>query len=153
MGARITRAAGFRCSTGPRRPIAADSTKGFVAIFDGKTLNNWDGDPRSASREWRARRREYARQARRGEHVSVWRGGYGDFEFKVDYRMTPSKQRVCQLPQRCRVERRTVVDARLPADLDGATVHGQIYEERARGFIARRGSFVRFNSAQRAAAR
>ena len=26
-------------------PLAADDQRGFESIFDGKTLNGWDGDP------------------------------------------------------------------------------------------------------------
>lgn len=134
----------------PGRPLPADSTKGFVAIFDGKTLTNWDGDPAF----WRVENGAIVAESTPGKPVAVntflvWRGGTtGDFEFKVDYRMTPNANSGVQY-------RSTIVSSvgrwsmrGYQADLDGANRYtGQIYEERARGFIALRGSSVRFNAA------
>jgi hypothetical protein len=134
----------------PGRPIAADSTKGFVAMFDGKTLTNWDGDPTF----WRVDNGVIVAESTPDKRAAVntflvWRGGTtGDFEFKGDYRMTPNAN--------SGVQYRSAIVASVgqwsmrgyQADLDGANRYtGQIYEERARGFIALRGSFVRFNAA------
>ena len=132
---------------GPGRSLPADGINGFVAIFDGKTLNNWDGDPRF----WRVEDGMIVAESTPDKPVAVntfliWRGGTtGDFEFKVDYRMTANANSGIQY-------RSTVVSSvgqwamrGYQADLDGANQYtGQIYEERGRGFIALRGSFVRF---------
>jgi hypothetical protein len=132
------------------RGIPADATSGFVAIFDGKTLNNWDGDPMF----WRVEDGVIVAESTPDRRVAVntflvWRGGTTrDFEFKVEYRMTPNANSGVQY-------RSTILPAVGPwamqgyqADLDGANQYtGQIYEERGRGFIAVRGSFVRFNAA------
>ena len=134
----------------PGRPIAADSTRGFVAIFDGKTLTNWDGDPTF----WRVEDGAIVAESTPSKRAAVntflvWRGGTtADFELKVEYRMTPNANSGVQY-------RSAVVSNVGPwamrgyqADLDGANRYtGQIYEERARGFIALRGSSVRFNAA------
>lgn len=132
------------------RGIPADATNGFVAIFDGKSLNNWDGDPAF----WRVEDGVIVAESTPDKRVTVntfliWRGGTTrDFELKVDYRMTPNANSGVQY-------RSTVVSSvgrwvmqGYQADLDGVNQYtGQIYEERGRGFIALRGSFVRFNAA------
>lgn len=127
-----------------------DSTKGFVAIFDGKTLNHWDGDPAL----WRVEAGTIIGETTPDKRLTqnsflIWRGGTTrDFEFKVDYRMTPNAN--------SGVQYRSVVVPNLgqwvlkgyQADLDGADQYtGQIYEERGRGFLAVRGSFVRMGGA------
>lgn len=125
---------------------ARDSTNGFVAIFDGKTLNHWDGDPAF----WRVEDGKIIGESTPDRRVTqnsflIWRGGTTrDFELKVDYRLTTDAN--------SGVQYRSVVLSNLgswvmkgyQADLDGANRYsGQIYEERGRGFLAVRGALVR----------
>jgi 3-keto-disaccharide hydrolase len=131
------------------RGIPPDANNGFVEIFDGKSLNNWDGDPVF----WRVENGVIVAESTPEKRVGmntflIWRGGTTrDFELKIEYRVTPTANSGVQY-------RSTVVSSvgrwamkGYQADLDGANVYsGQIYEERGRGFIARRGSFVRFNA-------
>ena len=131
------------------RGIPADATNGFVEIFDGKSLNNWDGDPAF----WRVENGAIVAESTPDKRAAantflIWRGGTTrDFELKIDYRVTPTANSGVQF-------RSTIVPSvgrwamkGYQADLDGANEYsGQIYEERGRGFIARRGSFVRFHS-------
>jgi hypothetical protein len=127
-----------------------DGSAGFEAIFDGKTLNNWDGDPAF----WRVENGMIVGESTPNKRVTVnsfliWRGGTTrDFEFEVDYRLTANAN--------SGVQYRSVVLANLgqwvmkgyQADLDGADRYsGQIYEERGRGFLAVRGSFTRVRDA------
>lgn len=127
-----------------------DSSNGFVAIFDGKTLNHWDGDPTF----WRVEDGMIIGESTPEKRLTqnsflIWRGGTTrDFEFTVDYRMTPNAN--------SGVQYRSVVLANVgpwvmkgyQADLDGADQYtGQIYEERGRGFLAVRGSAVRMRGA------
>lgn len=132
------------------RGVPADAISGFVEIFDGKSLDNWDGDPVF----WRVENGVIVAESTPDKRAAsntflIWRGGTTrDFELKIDYRMTPNANSGVQF-------RSTVASSvgrwamqGYQADLDGANQYtGQIYEERGRGFIAVRGSFVRFNAA------
>jgi hypothetical protein len=66
-----------------------DDNAGFVPIFDGKTLEGWDGDPRF----WRVENGEIVGETTPENVVTlnnflIWRGGtVRDFELKVDFRM------------------------------------------------------------------
>ena len=66
-----------------------DDNTGFVPIFDGKTLNGWDGDPRF----WRVENGEIVGETTPEKVVTlnnflIWRGGtVKDFELKVEFRM------------------------------------------------------------------
>ena len=70
------------------KPSRTTST-GFVPIFDGKTLNGWDGDPRF----WRVENGEIVGETTPEKVVTqnnflIWRGGtVRDFELKVEFRM------------------------------------------------------------------
>ena len=66
-----------------------DDNTGFVPIFDGKTLNGWDGDPSF----WRVENGEIVGETTPEKVVTlnnflIWRGGtVKDFELKVEFRM------------------------------------------------------------------
>ena len=66
-----------------------DDNTSFVPIFDGKTLNGWDGD----QRYWRVENGEIVGETTPEKVVKVnnfliWRGGtVKDFELKVEFRM------------------------------------------------------------------
>jgi hypothetical protein len=66
-----------------------DDNAGFTAIFDGKTLNGWDGDPRY----WRVENGAIVGETTPDRVVTlnnflIWRGGrLKDFELKVEFRM------------------------------------------------------------------
>ena len=66
-----------------------DDNAGFVPIFDGKTLNGWDGDPRF----WRVENGEIVGETTPEKVVKqnnflIWRGGtVKDFELKVEFRL------------------------------------------------------------------
>src|SRR5207253_877439 len=98
---------------------------GFQQIFDGKTLNGWDGDP------------------------NFWRGGNpANFELKLQYRLTGFNSgiqyRSIELP-----DIRWAMKG-YQADMDGAQAYtGQIYEERGRGFMALRGQFTRMGEGKK----
>lgn len=67
-----------------------DDAAGFVPIFDGKTLNGWDGD----TTFWRAENGSIVGETTPEKVVKVnnfliWRGGtVRDFELKVEFRMS-----------------------------------------------------------------
>jgi 3-keto-disaccharide hydrolase len=66
-----------------------DDNAGFVPIFDGKTLNGWDGD----TTFWRAEDGEIVGETTPEKVVKlnnflIWRGGkVKDFELKVEFRL------------------------------------------------------------------
>jgi len=135
---------------GPRIPPMADS--GFVPIFDGKTLNGWDGDPKF----WRVEDGAIVgqtlvdRQPKQNTFL-IWRGGSpANFELKVKYKLTGFNSGI----QYRSVELPDIKYAMkgYQADMDGEQVYtGQIYEERARGFLAMRGQFTYIGDGQKPA--
>ncbi len=130
----------------PPLPPPSQDADGFVAIFDGKTLNHWEGD----TAFWRVEDGKIVGQSTPDRRLMqnsflIWRGGTTrDFELKLEYRLTPDANSGVQY-------RSTVVSNLGPwvmkgyqADLDGANRYsGQIYEEKGRGFLALRGALVR----------
>jgi len=130
-------------------PLTGDEP-GFQPIFDGKTLNGWEGDPKY----WRV-----AAGVMTGEITPetiiksntfiIWRGGSPkDFELKVDCRITSGGN--SGINYRSAV----VADAVTPAnkfamrgyqcDIDGQKRYtGNNYEEKGRLFLAVRGQVTR----------
>lgn len=116
------------------------SAQGFAPIFDGKTLNGWDGDPAF----WRVQDGAVVGETKPGaipkqNTFLIWRGGTpADFELRAEYRLTGGNSgiqyRSSELP-----EIRWVMKG-YQADIDAEQrFTGQIYEERGRGFLALRG--------------
>jgi hypothetical protein len=140
---------------GPRgaEPLVMDDRTGFEAIFDGKTLNGWDGDPTF----WRAENGTIVGESTPEKVVGqntflIWRGGEPrNFELKVQFRINSTNSgiqiRSSQLPAGTQVgdtkiESKWVLKG-YQADIDfGNQYTGQIYEERGRGFLAMRGQAV-----------
>ena len=116
---------------------------GFVQIFDGKTLKNWDGDPKY----WRVEEGTLTGEITpatllKTNSFIIWRGGEpADFELKGEFKITEAgnsgiNYRSDQLPA-------SEVPFALrgyQADIDGKrTYTGQNYEERKRTTLAYRG--------------
>ena len=113
---------------------------GYRAIFDGKTLTGWDGDPNF----WRVEDGAIVGQTQTDKQPKqntflIWRGGKpSDFELKMDYKLTGFNSGI----QFRSVEMPDLKYALkgYQADMDGAEQYtGQFYEERGRGFLALRG--------------
>jgi hypothetical protein len=125
--------------------LAMDDHAGFEAIFDGKTLKGWDGDPRF----WRVENEILIGESTEEKKVKpntflIWRGGQPkDFELKLEYRLNAHNSGV----QYRSVELTDVgkwVMKGYQADIDFANQYtGQLYEERGRGFLAMRGQVTR----------
>src|SRR5436190_13435869 len=124
--------------------LAMDDHTGFEAIFDGKTLKGWDGDPQF----WRVENETIVGESTAEKPVKVntfliWRGGQPkDFELKLEYKMNSTNSGV----QYRSVELPDVgkwVMKGYQADIDFANQYtGQLYEERGRGFLAMRGQMT-----------
>jgi hypothetical protein len=118
-----------------------DDEQGYQPIFDGKTLDGWQGDPKY----WRVENGCLVGEVtpetilKRNTFI-IWRGGKTkDFELKVQYRISDRgnsginyrSEEIPDLPLALRGYQ---------ADIDGANRYtGQNYEERGRTFLALRG--------------
>jgi hypothetical protein len=125
--------------------------KGFVKIFDGKTLKGWEGDPKY----WRVENGALVGEVtpetivKRNSFI-IWRGGeVADFELTVKYRISDKGN--------SGINYRSIELDSIPfamkgyqADIDGPGRYGdgfskhtgQNYEERGRKFLAIRGQQV-----------
>jgi len=125
---------------------------GFQPIFDGKTLQGWDGDPQF----WRAEngalvgQTTTAKQPKQNTFL-IWRGGSpADFELRLAFRLTGFNSgiqfRSIELP-----DIKWAMKG-YQADMDGEQQYtGQIYEERGRGSLAMRGQFTYIADGQKPA--
>jgi hypothetical protein len=124
---------------------------GFISIFDGQTLTNWDGDPKYWRVEDGALVGEITPETivQRNTFI-IWRGGSpADFELKLQYRISPNgnsgvNYRSIQLPD----APWSLAGYQADIDGEGRGEHpfrhtGQNYEERGRTFLARRGEIAR----------
>ncbi len=125
--------------------LAPDDHTGFESIFDGKTLNGWDGDPQF----WRVENETIIGETTTEKPLKIntfliWRGGQPkDFELKVEYRISATNSgvqyRSVELP-----EIGKWVLKGYQADIDFENRYtGQLYEERGRLFLAMRGQMTR----------
>jgi hypothetical protein len=131
-------------------PAPADEA-GFVAMFDGKTLEGWDGDPIY----WRVENGCMVGEitpetiVKRNTFI-IWRGGSPkDFELKVAYRISATGNSGINYRSWQLTDAKWSL-AGYQSDIDGAQRNrpplrhtGQNYEERGRTFLARRGEVVR----------
>jgi hypothetical protein len=123
---------------------AATGDVGFVAIFDGSTLEGWEGDPSY----WRAEGGAIVGEVTPSTLLQrntflIWRGGLvDDFELRVEYRVSAQgnsgvsyrNEEVPGVPYALRGYQ---------ADLDGANRYtGSNYEERGRTTLAAQGQRV-----------
>lgn len=129
-------------------PVATDSTQdadaGFVQIFDGKTLDGWEGD----TIYWRAENGSLIGEVTPSTLLKtntfiVWKGGTpGDFELKVDFKIAEAGNSGINY----RSEALTDIPHALrgyQADIDGRNNYtGQNYEERGRTTLAYRGEIA-----------
>jgi hypothetical protein len=130
----------------------ADDNAGFVPIFDGKTLNGWDGDPTF----WRAEDGEIVGETTPEKVVKVnnfliWRGGtVKDFELKCDFKLGGTNSgiqyRSLEMP-----EIGKWVLKGYQADMDITNGYtGNLHEERGRKpghvVLAKRGQMTRISA-------
>ena len=131
---------GFRMT-----PPVPDGAEGFESIFDGKTLDGWDGDPKF----WRVEEGAIVGESSPDKQVGpntfiIWRGGKpANFELKLQYKINSTNSgiqyRSVEMPEVARW-----VLKGYQADIDAQNRYsGQLYEERGRGFLAMRGQFTR----------
>jgi len=130
-------------------PLAGEEP-GFTPIFDGKTLDGWEGDPKY----WRAEDGSLTGEVTpqtllKSNTFIVWRGGRpADFELKADYRITPRgnsgiNYRSIVVPDKVTPENKFAMRG-YQCDIDGQNNYtGNNYEEKGRLFLAVRGQMTR----------
>lgn len=129
-------------------PIPFNERTDFRAIFDGKSLDGWDGD----STFWRVENGTIVGESTAEKPVTqntflIWRGGQpSDFDLKLEFRINAGNSgvqyRSQQLPQGGAGNIGQWVLRGYQADIDFANQYtGMLYEERGRGFLAPRGQF------------
>lgn len=118
---------------------AADN-EGFKSIFDGKTLNNWDGNPKF----WRVEEGSLVGETTpdnptQGNTFIIWRGGEtADFELKLEYKIESGNSGIQY--RSFEVPNEKWVVGGYQADMEaGDTWSGIMYGERYRGILAKRG--------------
>jgi hypothetical protein len=123
-------------------PVPPLEETGFQSIFDGRSMNGWDGDPNF----WRIEGGALVGQTTTDKQPDqntflIWRAGSpADFELKLQFKLTGYNSgiqfRSIELP-----DIKWAMKG-YQADMDGEQRYtGQIYEERGRGFLALRGQF------------
>ena len=129
-------------TSGEDRPAAeTDRDDGFVRIFDGKSLDNWQGD----TTYWSVRDGVLIGQITpttllKNNSFIIWQGGTpGDFELKADFRITETGNSGIQYRSE-KVEDVPNALRGYQADIDGRNNYtGQNYEERGRTTLAYQG--------------
>ena len=120
-------------------PTLADA--GFKPIFDGKTLNGWDGDKKF----WRIEDGAITGQTTKenptkGNTFLVWRGGeIDDFELKLKYKIPNGNSGIQYRAYQAPGHGPHVI-AGYQADFEsGDRYSGILYSEKERGILAKRG--------------
>jgi hypothetical protein len=74
-------------------PTAPPEPQGMKPIFDGKTLDGWDGDPKLWSvKDGMIHGETTADYKFQGNQFLIWKGGEpGDFELRLSFRLDPEK--------------------------------------------------------------
>lgn len=126
-------------------PATGDEA-GFQPIFDGKSLDGWEGNPKY----WRVEEGTLVGEVTpetllKSNTFIIWRGGSPkDFELKADYRITAGgnsgiNYRSVVVPDTVTPDNRFAMRG-YQADIDGQNRYtGQNYEEKGRLFLALRG--------------
>jgi hypothetical protein len=148
--ARLNPAAGGRGGGGGGLggTILAEDDKGFVSIFDGKTLTGWDGDPKF----WRVEAGTIVGESTPEKVVDVntfliYRASnVKDFEIKAEFRLNGGNSGI-QYRSKNMTEVGPWVVGGYQADMDYANMYpGQMGEERGRrNIMVRRGEMMRID--------
>lgn len=126
-------------------PLDPADPAGFTPIFNGTSLEGWDGDPNF----WRVENGAIVGESTPDRPLPrntflVWRGGQpSDFELRLQYRINAGNSGVQYRSAEAPDVGQWVL-AGYQADIDFQNTYtGQLYEERGRGFLALRGQSTR----------
>lgn len=121
--------------------VVAAEEDGFKSLFDGKTLEGWEGKPQFWSvRDGAITGQTTPENPTKGNTFIVWRGGkLGDFELRMKFRLVGGNSGI----QYRSVEMDDFVVGGYQADFEsGDRYNGILYEERGRGILALRNQKV-----------
>lgn len=116
----------------------AQQEKGFFPLFNGKNLENWDGNPKFWSVEDGAITGTTTKEnPTRGNTFLIWRGGVmDDFELRLKVKIVGGNSGIQYRSE----DRGNWVVSGYQADFDaGGRFSGILYHERGRGILAQRG--------------
>jgi type 1 glutamine amidotransferase len=126
------------------KPEAKADEEGFKSLFDGKTLDGWDGNPKF----WSVKDGAITGQTTKenptdGNTFLIWKGGkVGDFELRLSYKIVGGNSGI---QYRSKDFGKWVVGGYQGDFESGKTYTGILYEERmTRGIMAQRGEKVVF---------
>lgn len=133
-----------------RPETAIGDEPGFEPIFNGRTLDGWQGDPTYWRVEGGALVGEITPETRiKSNTFIVWRGGTpADFELKLEYRISAGgnsgiNYRSAMIPDTVTPSNQFAMRG-YQCDIDAANRYtGQNYEEKGRLFLALRGQVTR----------
>ena len=111
---------------------------GFISLFDGKTLENWDGNPKFWSvQEGAISGTTTKDNPTKGNTFIIWRGGTVDnFELRLKFKIVGGNSGI----QYRSKDRGNWVASGYQGDFEaGTTFSGILYEEKGRGILAQRG--------------
>lgn len=143
---------GYNLFSQPNFPQpATGDEKGFIPIFDGQSLNGWEGD----SVYWHVEGGKIVgivtpETILKRNTFLIWRGGTtGDFELKLDYKV--SAQGNSGINYRSfEVDGVPLALKGYQCDIDGkGQWSGQNYEERGRTFLALRGQITQISEGEK----
>jgi hypothetical protein len=132
----------------PNFPMpATGDEKGFISIFDGKSLEGWEGD----SVYWHVEDGKIVgvvtpETILKRNTFLIWRGGTtGDFELKLEYKVSAEGNSGINY-RSFEVDGVPLALRGYQCDIDGAGAwSGQNYEERGRTFLALRGQITQIS--------
>ncbi len=130
-----------------------ESNDGFVPIFDGTSLDGWDGDPRY----WRVENHEIVGEVTAAVPLKqnsflIWRRGRpANFELKTEFRVSALGNSGINYRSEEIAGTKWLMRG-YQADIDGPNHYtGQNYEERVRTFLAPRGAIAYIATGQKPA--
>ena len=130
-----------------------ESDQGFRPIFNGNSLEGWEGDPRY----WRVEDHEVVGEVTpatllKQNNFLIWRGGQpANFELKATFRITTQGNSGINYRSE-EISGTKYLLRGYQADIDGANKYtGQNYEERGRTFLAPRGTITYVATGQKPA--
>jgi len=132
---------GLAALFGGARHAVGQQEEGFQCLFDGKTLNGWEGK----SQFWSVRDGAITGQTTKdnptkGNTFLIWRGGKtADFELRLEFRIVGGNSGIQYRSE----EKGDFVVGGYQADFEaGDRFIGILYEEKGRGILALRGHKV-----------
>ena len=124
----------------PASSFADHHEEAFMSIFDGKSLEGWDGNPKFWSvKDGAITGTTTKENPTKGNTFIIWRGGeIDDFELRLQFKIVGERAN-SGIQYRSEDKGNWVVGG-YQADFEaGSTYSGILYEERGRGILAQRG--------------